>query len=99
MITPTRRIPMPPHPLLATIPPDRLGDILDTVPVGPGLITVTAIPAGQWGSRAVIAWRPADGTARVVAATSLMHATDVPGAVAEFTATLRKVLNTMGGNR
>ncbi|MFI7890895.1 hypothetical protein ACIFUY_06480 [Streptomyces sp. CACIS-1.16CA] len=83
---------MTPHPLLATIPPDRLGDLIDTVSVGFGLITVTRIPAGQWGERAVIAWRPVDGTARVVAATSLMHAADVPGAVAEFTATLRKVL-------
>ncbi|MFW3477413.1 hypothetical protein [Streptomyces microflavus] len=38
------------HPLLASIPPDRRSGLLDTVPVGPGLITVTAIPAGQWGS-------------------------------------------------
>lgn len=80
------------HPLLAAIPPDQLGDLLDTTPVGSGLITVTAIPAGEWGERAVIAWWPVGGTARVVAATTLHDPADVPHAVAEFTATLRQVL-------
>lgn len=83
------------HPLLAAIPSDRLGDLLDTVPVGPGLITVTAIPAGEWGERAVIAWRPVGGTARVDAATTLHDPADVPHTVAEFTATLRYALDHM----
>ncbi|MEW2070024.1 hypothetical protein [Streptomyces sp. NPDC007346] len=92
---------MTPHPLLAAIPLDQLGDLLDTTPVGPGLITVTAIPADQWGTRAVIAWRPANGGVRVVAATSLMYAVDVPGAVRKFTSTVQQALDvtTMEGNR
>lgn len=81
------------HPLLVAIPPDHLGDLLATVPVGPGLITVTAIPADQWGERAVIAWQPADGTAQAVAAATLRNPADVPHTVTEFTATLRQVLN------
>lgn len=90
---------MTPHPLLAVIPSDQLGDLVDTVPVGPGLITVTGIPAGEWGERAVIAWRPADGNARVVAAATLLDPDDVPHVLVEFTATLRKVLNPTGGPR
>ncbi|MGW5929311.1 hypothetical protein ACWF2L_24130 [Streptomyces anulatus] len=37
------------HPLLAVIPPDRLGGLLDITPVGAGLITVTEIPEPEWG--------------------------------------------------
>ncbi|MFD7855206.1 hypothetical protein ACFV6B_13095 [Streptomyces microflavus] len=85
--------PMTPHPLLALIPPDRLGDRMDTVPVGPALITVTTVPAGQWGERAVTAWRQVNGTARVVAATTLLDPADVPHTVTEFTETLQQVLN------
>lgn len=84
---------MTPHPLLAVIPPDHLGDLLDTIRVGPGLITVTAVAAGEWGERAVIVWRPAGSAARVVAATTLLDPDDVPHVLAEFTATLRQVLN------
>lgn len=83
---------MTPHPLLAAIPPDQLGGLLDMVPVGPALITVTAVPAGEWGERAVIAWQPVDGTARVVATATLLDPADVPHTVAEFSATLRQVL-------
>lgn len=85
--------PMTEHPLLAAIPPDRRSDLLDTVPVGPGLITVTAIPADQWGEREVIAWRPDGDTALVVVETALMNPDDVPHRVAEFTATLRQALD------
>lgn len=83
------------HPLLAAIPRDRRNDLLNTVPVGPGLITVTAIPADQWGEREVIARRPDGDTVTVVVETVLMNPDDVPHRVAEFTEALQQVLDRM----
>lgn len=88
------------HPLFALIPADQLvGDLIEVVEVGDGLVTVVATPDSEWGAYEIIGWRALSQVeididtlyfgeepidfATYVTATSVQDDSEIPARVAE----------------